>query len=61
MMMVLKKGVEFDFNMINDEEIYYLLEPKDNSTLRNIIEPIIYSFFAKILKYLAQESDQITV
>jgi len=41
-MIVLKKGIEFKFNMKDQDDIYYLLDPEDNGSLRNIIEPIIY-------------------
>lgn len=50
MMIVLKKGMEFKEELKTSDDIYYLLEPPDNITLRNALEPIIYQFASKILK-----------
>jgi hypothetical protein len=44
MLLFLKDGSDFDFELKNGDDIFYLLEPKDHVVLRNAIEPIIYQF-----------------
>lgn len=56
-MLVIKKGVVFDFDLKKENEIFYLLEPNDEDSFRNIIEPIIYNFTSRILNSLSHLTD----
>ena len=57
LLLILKKGMEFNFELKKENEIFYLIHPEDEEVLRNALEPIIYNFATRIINYLSILTD----